>query len=111
LYVPRSISQPKNSGGISSLVLVSFFMNTLDQELLARLSFKDRTIVERYISALQDRLPEIGENVGVVERENYLVVRVAIRHDDDIIELAEKMADVSTDLLLETGRLVVATGT
>lgn len=94
------------------LMLVSFFfMNTLGQELLAHLSSEDRAIVERYISALQDRLPEIGEIVGVVERENYLVVRVAIRHDDGIIELAERMVDVSTDLLLETGRLVVATGT
>lgn len=86
-------------------------MITFNQELLAHLDSRDKSIVEKYISALQDRLSEIGEIIGVTERENYLVVRVAIRHDDDIIELAEKMADVSTNLLLETGRLIIATGT
>lgn len=85
-------------------------MITIDRSFLAHLSPKDKPIVEKYISVLQDRLPEIGEVIGVIERESYLVVRVAIHYDDDIVELAEKMADVSTDLLLETGRLIVATG-
>jgi hypothetical protein len=69
-----------------------------------------REAVERYLTTLYDRFPDIGQVIGVIELEGYYVVRVALRRDDDLDRLAEGMADVSTKILLETGHYVIGSG-
>jgi len=85
-------------------------MEALVEAIPETLPIGVRDAVERYIVTLYDRFPDIGHVISVVQWEGYYVVRVALQIDEDLDRLAEGMADVSTNILLETGHYVIGSG-